>query len=177
MTTINMTPVSTLRLKIVGMAFCFLSALPSAWAQQIAAHQKQEIVGIWKLVKDTNKGSDGVEKSLFGVHPIGQIVFVKEGHYSALLMRSDIPNFAAANRMQGTADENKAVVQGVIASFGRYSVSDDGKVLTMTPEGSTYPNWIGVASKRALTIVGDEMKFSVNASVGGVSELTYVRVK
>jgi hypothetical protein len=48
--------------------------------------------------------------------------------------------------MQGTAEENKAMVQGGIAYFGTYSVVD--KVIVEKVEGSTWPNWTGTEQKR-----------------------------
>jgi hypothetical protein len=79
--------------------------------------------------------------------------------------------------MQGTADENKAVVQGSIAHFGTYSISPDGKALILKVEGGTWPSWIGAEQKRDFTIAGDELKYTVAASLGGTSELVYKRVK
>jgi len=166
-----------LRFAMACIAVLLFSSAPSTWAQQKAADAKQQIVGVWKLIKDVNTGKDGIVKSAFGPNPLGKIIFTREGHYSSLNLRSDVPKFASGNRMQGTADENKAVVQGSIASFGTYTVSPDGKVLTMKIEGSSWPSWIGTEQKRSLTVAGDEMKFTVPASVGGTSELTYKRVK
>jgi hypothetical protein len=171
--------VPKLRFAIACTAVLLFSSAPSAWAQKKAADAKQQIVGVWKLIKDVNTGPDGVPKSgaAFGPDPIGQIIFTRDGHFSSLNLRPGIPKFASGNRMQGTADENKAVVQGSIASFGSYTVSPDGKVLTMKYVGSTWPSWVGTEQKRNLTVAGDEMKYSVAASFGGTSELTYRRVE
>jgi hypothetical protein len=163
------------RYAVACFAVICCACAPATWA----ANAKQQLVGTWKLVKDVNTGKDGVAKSgaAFGPNPLGQIVFTREGRFTSLNLRPDIPKFAAGNRMQGTADENKAVVQGSIASFGGYTVSPDGKVLTMKIEGSTWPSWIGTEQKRTLSVNGDDMKYSVPASIGGTSELTYKRVK
>jgi hypothetical protein len=79
--------------------------------------------------------------------------------------------------MQGTPEEYKAIGQGSIATFGSYRVSADGKSLRMTPESSTYPNWNGIEQNRDMSIKGDTFSYKVKASVGGVSELTYRRLK
>jgi Lipocalin-like domain len=124
-------------------------------------------------------GTDGVAKSgvAFGPNPNGRIVFTNNGQYFSLNTRPDLPKFASGNRMQGTADENKAIVQGSIGSFGTYSVSPDGKVLILKIEGSTWPSWVGIEQKRNFTVVGNEMKYTVAASIGGTSELTYKRIE
>ena len=147
-----------------------------AWAQGSTASQ---LVGVWQLVTDTNTPKDGAPKSgaAFGSDPKGMFIFTSDGHYSSINARSDLPKFISNNRLQGTPEENKAIVQGSIAHFGRYTLSPDGKTLLLKAEGGTWPAWIGTEQKRDLTINGDEMKYFVNASIGGVSELTYRRVK
>jgi hypothetical protein len=161
------------------LASITLFPVPDSWAQQKAGDAKQQIVGVWQLVTDVNTGTDGVAKSgaAFGPNPNGRIVFTNNGQYFSLNTRPDLPKFASGNRMQGTADENKAIVQGSIGSFGTYSVSPDGKVLILKIEGSTWPSWVGIEQKRNFTVVGNEMKYTVAASIGGTSELTYKRIE
>ena len=79
--------------------------------------------------------------------------------------------------MQGTAEENKAIVQGTIAYFRTYTVVD--KVIIHKLEGSTWPNWAATDQKRPIiSLTGDEMKLSnPAASVGGTAEATYKRIK
>ena len=137
----------------------------------------QALVGTWTLLSDVNKAPDGSERSLFGEHPLGQIIFASDGRYASYNSRSDLPKFAANNRMQGTPDEYKAIGQGSLGSFGRYRVSADGKTLYMTPEASSFPNWNGTEQQRSLTLAGNEMSYSLQASAGGVSTLTYRRAK
>jgi hypothetical protein len=91
--------------------------------------------------------------------------------------RPDLPKFASNNRMQGTAEENKAIVQGSIAYFGTYSVVD--KVIIQKVEGGTWPSWIGTDQKRPIiSFMGDDMKMANPATtLGGTSEGTYKRMK
>jgi hypothetical protein len=102
---------------------------------------------------------------------------MRDGRYASINTRNDLPKFASGSRLQGTAEENKAIVQGSIAHFGTYSLTPDGKLLTLKPEASTWPAWIGVEQKRNLTIQGDQMKYTLAASFGGTSELIYKRAK
>jgi hypothetical protein len=147
-------------------------------AQYGAPASGQDLVGSWKLVSDSNTGSDGVKRSsAFGENPMGLLIFTSDGHYSSINTRGDLPKFVSGNRMQGTTDENKAIVQGSIAHFGRYKVSEDGKAMMLTPEAGTWPAWIGKEQKRDFDVVGDKLTYRVNASIGGVSELTYKRMK
>jgi hypothetical protein len=163
------------------LAACILAALPvaGAWAQQSGGDAKQQIVGVWKLVASTNTAKDGkVTKGIsFGPNPSGQLIFTSNGHYASINTNPNIPKFASGNRMQGTPEENKAVVQGSSAGFGTYTLSPDGKVLTLKQEGGMWTLWTGIEQKRNLTLSGDDMKYTLAASVGGTSELVYKRVK
>ena len=161
---------------IVGSMFLGTS---ESWAQQKAGDAAKQIVGVWKLVSSVNTAKDGkVTKGIsFGPNPNGRFIFTGNGYYASINTNPNIPKFASGNRMQGTAEENKAVVQGSIANFGTYSVSPDGKVLTLKIEGSTWAHWVGTEDKRNLTINGDDMKYTLSSTVGGTSELTYRRLK
>lgn len=168
---------ATMRFAIPCIAALLLSHAPTIWAQQKADAVKKQLVGVWGLVSDINKAPDGSTRSVFGSNPKGEFIFTSSGHYMSVNTRPDIPKFASGNRMQGTADENKAVVQGTIGHYGTYSVSPDGKILVLKVEGGTWPGWVGTEQKRNLTLKGDEMKYSLAASIGGTSELIYKRVK
>jgi hypothetical protein len=164
---------------VTALAYIALVVPSDALAQQKAAEVKKNIVGVWKLVSDVNTGPDGVVKkgAAFGPTPKGTFIFTSSGNYASVNTRPDIAKFAGGNRMKGTADENRAVVQGTIAHFGTYSVSPDGKALLLKVEGGTWPGWVGTEQRRDLTLAGDDLKYSVVASIGGTSELVYKRVK
>ena len=124
------------------------------------AQTSQDVVGTWQLVSNTNIRQDGTKVDIFGTNPKGLYIFTNNGHF-------------AMN--EGTAEENKAIVQGSIALFGTYSVAD--KVLTLKVEGSTWPSWTGTDQKRNFTLSADELKWSLPASVGGTAEVVLKRVR
>jgi hypothetical protein len=137
---------------------------------------KQQLVGTWTFVSSTTKLPDGAPA--WGANPKGLLMFTENGHFASQIVRSDLPKFASKNRAQGTPEENKAVVQGSIATFGRYTVDEAKKTYTLKYEGSTFPNRVGTEETRPFTIAGDELKVTNPAtSVGGSSELVYKRVK
>ena len=127
----------------------------AAWAQEAAANLKEQVVGTW-MVTSHYVEQEGKKVRPFGSQPGGAFMFGRDGHFSNILIKSDLPKFAANNRMKGSAEENKSVVQGTIAYYGTYSVNDDGSV-TFAIEGSTFPNWNGQKQKRFVTIKGDDM--------------------
>jgi lipocalin-like protein len=121
----------------------------NASTDQICCHRAaQDFVGTWQLVSNTNVRQDGNKVDIFGANPKGLYVFTSNGHFAIVNMRPDLPKFASNNRNEGTAEENKAIVQGSIALFGMYSVAD--KVLTLKVEGSTWPSWTGNRSETKL---------------------------
>jgi hypothetical protein len=135
---------------------------------------EEQIVGAWRLVSIYNE-SQGVKRHLLGETPIGLMVFDRAGNVSQFLSRADLPRFALPNRMQGTDQENREVVRGMIAGFGTYRV--EGDMVTITWIGSSFPNRIGSGEKRIYRIGANEMT-AVNptASVGGTSNARYARV-
>ena len=94
-----------------------------AW--DAAAQQKtlgEQLVGAWTFVASTGKLADG--SPAWGSHPKGLLIFTENGRYSSMIVRSDVPKFAANNRMKGTPDEDKAAVHGGIGGFGTYRVDE-----------------------------------------------------
>jgi len=133
----------------------------------MVAQQKpleEQLVGTWTLVSSINTSVDGKKTDSFGPNAKGLSVFESNGRYSWIITASNLPNFASNNRNSGTADENKTAVQGSIAHFGTYSVSEANKSYTLAFEGSTFPNWTGTSQTRVLAISGDEM--TINNPVG-----------
>jgi Lipocalin-like domain len=149
---------------------CFGSCHVSGALAQTA----KELVGTWTVVSGDTVRPDGSRAPTFGDKPTGILVFTSDGHFVYLYSRSDLPKFASNNRATGTADENKAVVQGSIATFGTYSVV--GNELSLKIEHSTFPNWIGADQKRTIAITGDQLKWHNSAgSGGGIVELVLKR--
>ena len=93
-------------------------------------------------------------------------MFDASGHFSAVLVRADLPKYASNSRTQATPSESKATVDGSLAFFGAYSIS--GTDLSLHIEGSTFPNWNGVDQKRTdLVVTGDELKYTQPTPSGG----------
>ena len=82
------------------------------------------------------------------------IWMTEDGRYSNQIHRSDLPKFASKNRLQGTPDEYKAIAQGSVSSFGKYSVNEADRTLTLHYEAASFPNLVGTQSTRSVTITG-----------------------
>jgi hypothetical protein len=156
------------------------SALPVAvsYAQSHARTLKEEIVGTWTPVTQY-VDQDGKKLEPFGSNPKGIVVYDGNGRFVLVLQRATLPSFASSNRMTGTAEENKAIVQGSIAYFGTYVVNENERKINLHYDGSTYPNWDGEDQIRLVSISGDELEIvsPVSAVGGGTVHLMLRRVK
>ena len=141
------------------------------------AQTADELVGTWRPASVVNTRPDGTTLYPFGPNPKGILVFERSGHFAFILNRPDLPRFATNNRLTGNAEENKAIVHGSFAYFGRYTLAN--KVVTMHVEGGTWPAWIGTELERVIiSFAGDEMKWTdPSPSLGGKVENAWVRNK
>ena len=155
-----------------GIALALAASLPAAVLGQ---GLKDQIVGTWKTVAIYNE-QDGKKTHYYGEKPVGITVFDKSGTYVSWLSKPDLPKIAAGNRMKGTDAEYKAIMQGMIAGYGTYTV--EGDTVSIKWIASSYPNRVGTTEKRKYKITGDELS-SVNptAASGGMSYSKLVRVK
>jgi Lipocalin-like domain len=150
-------------------------AVAAGSAAGAPAIDKRQLVGTWVLVSNTPTSPNA---RTFGPND-GVAIFEANGRFALSLVRSDLPKIASNNRDTGTPDENKAIVQGSIAYFGTYSVSEADDTVTLHIERSSFPNWNGTDQKRLIiSLTSNEFKYTnPAASVGGTAELAWKRVK
>jgi hypothetical protein len=151
--------------------------MTSSTVGQSAKSDKECFVGSWTLVSLTS--GEGANQTLpYGPNPKGTMMVDASGRFSITVVRSDLPKFTSNNRMTGTPEENKAVVQGTIAYFGTYSIDEATHVLTVNVEESTFPNFTGSKQTRILSFDADEVTyFNPTPSMGGSARVTYRRAK
>ncbi len=158
-------------LPMASASLLFLTAILAAGsvAGQAAKSVKDQMTGAWTLVSIA--GGEGEKKvEPYGPSPKGSMFLAPSGQFSVSIVKAGIAKFAVNNREQGTADENKAVVQGSLAYFGTYSVDEAGKAINVRIEGSTFPNFEGTDQKRLYSIDGDTLTLSnPTPSAGGVT--------
>jgi hypothetical protein len=144
--------------------------------EEAVAQTANELVGTWTLVSITLE-KDGKTTDFYGPNPIGQATFGADGRFSIIITRSDLPKFVSNNRVEGTPEENKAVVQGSFADFGTYSVSETDKTIIEHIESCTFPNFNGIERKESFSISGDELHAMTKASTGGTAHLVWKHAK
>lgn len=148
-----------------------------ARAQQQPSELRKQMVGTWSLSEQwVEQGDKKIQR--FGANPKGIAIYDGNGRFATILLRTDLPKFASNNAMTGTADENKAIVQGSNATYGSWSVNEQDGSLISRIDGSTFPGWDGQNQKRTLSIAGDEMKMCVaGAQIGGTVCAIWKRTK
>jgi len=171
-----MNRLSTLTLTTMAMLFLGVT-LSSGDAVGQEKTLKEQLVGTWTYISVDTVNPDGSRVPMYGPNPQGLASFDGNGRYILLTARSGQPKFASNNRMEGTPEEYKTVVQGSIAHFGRYTVDETGKTITFHIETSTFPNWNGAEQKRPFTLAGDELKWTTAGSSGGMAEVVLKRAK
>src|SRR5262245_2096358 len=160
---------------IAALGFAFLPS--DALSQQKSL--REQIVGTWTFVSALDVKPDGTKNDRWGANPKGIFIFEANGHFAQFITRSDIPKFSAKSVDQGTAEENKAVLAGLVASFGTYTVNEADKALITRVEGNIFPNLVGTEQKRLIvSLTPDELKYTnPTTSTGTTAEATWKRVK
>jgi hypothetical protein len=165
-------------LGIAAMTALSLSLLPAnAIAQQKTL--KDQLVGTWTYVSSADVRKDGTKVDRWGPNAKGMLVFDATGHYVLVINRADLPKFASNSVDQGTAEENKAVMQGMVVTFGTYSINEADKTLNTKVEGGSFPNLFGGNQKRIIaSLTAEELKYSNPATTTGTSaEVAWRRAK
>ena len=162
------------RIALAAAAALFLQfpTAANAATSAKALHGSWTLVSLESVDKEGKRTPSNLQKGLF--------IFLPNGHYALQLYNKELPKFASGNRMTGTPEENKAVVQGSLAHFGTYKVEEKEGALTILPDGSSFPNWTGKEQPaRKISISGDQLTLVNPApSAGGASsELVFKRLK
>jgi hypothetical protein len=164
----NMLAISTVT--IFGLALLTADAVGAPKAKI----KKNQLVGNWVLVS-----VNAPNAAIHNGPNDGFLMFERNGRFSFALLSSNVPKFASNNRNSGTAEENKAAVQGSIAYFGTYSVNEADGTFAFHIERCSYPNWNGTDQQRLITsLTVRELKYTnPAASIGGTAELVWKRMK
>lgn len=151
--------------------------LPPAPAFAQTLHQ--QLIGAWDLVSIIATDKAGNKTDRRGPNPKGLLIFDASGRFSILTSRAELPDFKINNVNQGTADENKAVMTGMIANVGTWSVDEKTKTITTNITAGSFPNLNGHTQSRVISLLtADELRYVNGASVSGtVDEATWRRAK
>jgi hypothetical protein len=99
-----------------------------------------QIAGVWRL-HSVERTAHGHTSDWFGPDPDGLLIFTEDLHFTEAITRTDLPAVASGDRLAATLEENRALAQGTLGSYGTYTTSDDGLLAGQHVLGSTFPNW------------------------------------
>lgn len=139
---------------------------------------QEEIVGTWAVVAQYME-QNGQKVEVFGKNPNGIITFDMNGYFVGVIQSDHLPKVASNNRMVATDSENRDILKGSLAYFGKYTVSRKKGEIDLHFNGSTFPNWIGMDQTRKYTILGTRLDLTIPATtVGpGVGHLVLKRLE
>lgn len=132
------------------------------------------VAGTWQPVSATVEAG-GTTSMPYGPSPKGKLTFTEDLHFVELLFDPGIPKVASNMRGGGTDDENRAILAGILALEGRYTVDTDGQFSGNRVEGASFPNWIGdVRSTKELTMQVDGARMIEHFQRPGGARVTIV---
>ena len=121
---------------------------------------RERLIGTWKLVSVVNEDvATGKKTDFFGPNPIGYISYAPDGRMMTINVRADRPRPAGANP---TADEAKALFQGLLAYGGDYTIAGDE--ITHHVDISWNEVWTGAKQTRTFRFEGNRVHLSTKPS-------------
>ena len=123
---------------------------------------REQLIGTWGLVSSYAVRQDGSRLDPFGPNPTGRYMLDAAGRFSYMIYGSGRPKFASNNRREGTPEENKAAVQGIITFYGTYVVDESAHTVTWQVERCSFPNWEGSERKTTVILNGDDLSYTAD---------------
>ena len=122
------------------------------------------LVGRWSLVSVEVIADTGEIRYPYGQTPVGYILYAADGFMSVAVMSGDRRSFVANGfaGLDGTQQEKATAFDGYLSYSGRYEAGRDGVVHRI--EVSLFPNWVGTAIERAVTLDGDRLTLTGSAT-------------
>jgi Lipocalin-like domain len=163
---------------IAAAAVCSVAGTSVEATKAAEGSLQGKLVGSWRVIVVDNVSSTGERNHLYGDKPFGMATFDGSGHYSLLIMSEGRPRFSAGDKSKGTAEEYKSAIQGTNCHFGSYVVDDQKRSVTLHVEGATFTNWEGRDLTFPISVVADELTFTIpSPTTGGATVTGEVRVK
>jgi hypothetical protein len=152
---------------LFALALLSLALPERAFGQQRAL--KDLLVGTWLQVSVDVVSADGTRRTLYGDNPKGIVIYTSDGYFCLMQARTDLPKLASGRPATATPDEARAIVAGSIGYFGKYSLDEGSKVLSVDIQASTFPNQVGdPTEKRTITSLTDsELRFTRHGVLPG----------
>jgi hypothetical protein len=140
----------------VGIGAVLWFAIATAWGSA-EPDNSGRFIGSWKLVSYELQLASGSVLKPFGDHPIGRILYERNGQMSAQLMRPQPTPFADTDPLKASQEEADRAWRSYIGYWGTFTVDTKAGVVIHQIEGGWFPNWMGQKQIRSFRFRGDEL--------------------
>lgn len=146
-------------MKPAQSAAALLALTAIATSGPATAQSSNLVAGTWRIVSATAESNGNITYP-YGKTPLGKLVFTSDLHFIEFIYDPSIPHVKSNERGKGTDAENRAILAGSFALYGRYTVDESGSFSGNVVEGSSFPNWVGdvrTTKELTMTVEGDRM--------------------
>ena len=118
---------------------------------------RARFIGTWSLTSYELRLASGVVEKPFGDHPVGRILYQKNGAMSAQLMRPAPSPFANPDPLQARPEESTLAWRNYIGYWGTFRVDAKARLVVHDIEGGWFPNWVGQKQVRSFRFDRDRL--------------------
>jgi hypothetical protein len=137
------------------------------------ATDSQSLIGTWKLISDKQVKADGSSSDLYGVSPLGQLIYDSNGHISLHLLTPDLTKCGTQDRRKCPDSAARSAFDNYLGYWGHFKVSAGGKSVLHNIEGASVPDWIGTSQERFFELSGDRLTLTTPMQqIAGVESKT-----
>lgn len=116
-----------------------------------------QFIGSWELISYQLSLPSGAVLEPFSDHPVGRILYQKNGEMSAQLMRPASSPFTSPDPLQATPEESDRAWRNYIGYWGKFRVDSEARTVVHYIEGGWFPNWIGQEQIRSFRFDRDRL--------------------
>lgn len=134
-----------------------------------------QVAGVWRL-RSAERTAHGSTSDWFGAHPDGLLIFTGDLHFTEAITRTDLPLVTSGDRLSATPEENRALAQGTLGSYGTYATGADGSLASQHILGSTFPDWNNTTRRPGevhVTVHGGQLRQALRLGDDDTAELTW----
>jgi hypothetical protein len=134
-----------------------------------------QVAGVWRL-RSAERTAAGSTSDWSGAHPDGLLIFTDDLHFTEAVTRADLPLVTSGDRLSATPEENRALAQGTLGSYGTYATGDDGSLAGQHILGSTFPDWNNTTRHSGdmdVTVHDGLLRQTLHPSSDDTAELTW----
>jgi hypothetical protein len=134
---------------------------------------REQFVGVWKLVSWENHLADGTVRYPFGKDALGYLFYWDNGCMATEIVTARRPpQRSSEDLFEGTTEEKAAMMRTCLAYCRRFEVRGDTVIHHI--EIGSFPNWVGKGNVRSARFEGSDcLVLSLPMPISGVAQTAY----